>query len=112
VTKKRAKSKKRKTVSPEVRARANARIQKRILARRARKGPGKGTPPEVIEKLFSPGAELPKQDAKADKQRVKEARKKAALERRLGSSTPTGKANPVPRGKMRGTGAGRMTRGS
>jgi len=97
-------------VSPEVRERTNKRLGEKWRKRAAKKGQ-RGTSPEVIEKIFSETAELPRQDKKADAARAAAERSKASIERKKASSTTPGKAKPAPHGKGRGTG-GRMTRGS
>jgi hypothetical protein len=96
-------------VSPEAQARANERLRQKWS--RPKKGIVR-TPPEAIKKLIDNVDKLPRSGKAGGKAKAKVKRAEDALARRTASDTSPGKAKPVPRGKKRGTGGGRMTRGS
>jgi len=97
--------------SPEILARANARLKREADERAAKQGRSR-TDPELIKKLFEDPSKLPSRGKNSGKHRAKAERAAASVARRKASDTTSGAGKPSRRGKKRGTGGGRMTRGS
>jgi hypothetical protein len=97
----------------ETHARANERLREQWQARARRKGRlgSSSLNAEKFEELAARRDELPKRDRKAEAERIRKERAKAAAERKAASSVTPGKGKPKPHGKPRGTG-GRLTKGS